>query len=168
MTVDHRDQLVPLAQWGKDHFSTLAYVETVAVENKGFQVGQDPRMKTNRRHARVLAACPRPRRTAGGAALCMVMSPEHATRLKDGTQVPNHDDWMCVQDFVGEGLFAIGSEVEPKQVLALSERGNALAAALRAHKASGGSFSTFDPANLDLPAPPTAETVKPRRRTAAR
>lgn len=150
--VDYRNALIPMGQWGKDHWSTLGYVEAVSVENAGFQVGQDPRMKTNRRHSRVLQACPRPRRTAGFT-LGVVMAPEHATRLKDGSQVDGHDDWACLQDFVGEGLFEYGSEVEPKKTLRLSERGLALTAALRAHKANGGAYATFDPEGLELPEP---------------
>jgi len=27
--------------WGRDHWSTLAYIETVMVDCKGFQIGQD-------------------------------------------------------------------------------------------------------------------------------
>lgn len=142
---DFRTALVPMDRWGKDHWSTLAYLETVAVDHGGFQVGVDARMKTNRRHARVLMACPRPKRSAP-ATMAQVMAPEHATRLRDGTVVPQHDDWACVQDFVGEGLFADGAEVEPGAVLRLSERGLALAAALRAHKAAGGQFREFTPA----------------------
>ena len=71
---DFSTELVPMDQWGKDHWSTLGYVEAVSVENAGFQVGSDPRMKTNRRHTRVLAACPRPKRTAGFT-LGVVMEP---------------------------------------------------------------------------------------------
>lgn len=159
---DFSTELVPMDQWGKDHWSTLGYVEAVSVENAGFQVGSDPRMKTNRRHTRVLAACPRPKRTAGFT-LGVVMEPEHATRLKDGTQIPNHDDWACLQDFVGAGLFQHGAEVEPKKVLKLSERGLALTAALRAHKADGGSFATFDPMGLELPEPPRAPVKRVRK-----
>ena len=152
---DFSTELVPMDQWGKDHWSTLGYVEAVSVENAGFQVGQDPRMKTNRRHTRVLAACPRPKRTAGFT-LGVTMAPEHATRLKDGTQIANHDDWACLQDFVGAGLFQHGAEVEPKKVLTLSERGLALTAALRAHKSNGGSYATFESASIGLPDPPSA------------
>lgn len=164
--IDYRNDLIPMGKWGKDHWSTLGYVEAVSVENAGFQVGQDPRMKTNRRHSRVLQACPRPRRTAGFT-LGVVMSPEHATRLKDGTQVDGHDDWACLQDFVGEGLFEYGSEVEPKKVLRLSERGLALTAALRAHKANGGSYSDFTAEGLELPEAP-ARPVKRVHKAAVR
>lgn len=153
--VDYRNELVPMNLWGKDHWSTLGYVESVSETNAGFQVGADPRMKTNRRHARVLQACPRPKRSSGFLP-GVVMDPAHATRLKDGTQVENHDDWACLQDFVAEGLFQFGAEVEPKKVLRLSERGLALTAALRAHKINGGTFATFDPSVVELPEAPTA------------
>lgn len=163
--IDYRNDLIPMGKWGKDHWSTLGYVEAVSVENAGFQVGQDPRMKTNRRHSRVLQTCPRPRRTAGFT-LGVVMAPEHATRLKDGTQVDGHDDWACLQDFVGEGLFEYGSEVEPKKTLRLSERGLALTAALRAHKANGGSYSDFTAEGLELPDAPSRPVKRLHKVTA--
>ncbi len=42
---------VPVELWSKDHWSTLAYIETVMVEHGGrFEVGWDPRMRQNRRN----------------------------------------------------------------------------------------------------------------------
>jgi hypothetical protein len=150
------EQLVPMNRWGKDHWSTLAYVEHVAVECAGFQVGSDARMKSNRRHTRLLSqGCPNPKRAKSTSAMGMIMRPEHATKLKDGTLLANHDDWACLQDFVAEGLFKPGLELEPGTVLAFSERGHALTAALRVHKASGGQFAQFDP---EAP-PPNSEAA---------
>lgn len=147
--------LVSMSRWGKDHWSTLAYIETVMVNCEGFQVGSDPRMKANRRNFRVLAQeCPNPRRaTRSAPSLAMVMRPEHATRLRDGTVMPNHDDWECLQDFAAEGLFAGAAQVEPKKTLQFSARGLALAADLRAYKAQGGQFANFEPTT---PAPAVA------------
>lgn len=138
---------IPAAQWGKDHWSTLAYVESVMVECGGFQIGQDPRMKSNRRHSRVMAEqCRHPKRPGKAtSAPAIVMNPEHATRLKDGAPVANHDDWCCLQDFAAEGLFTVWPHgVEPTNILALSVKGQAWAAALRQHKQTGGSFSGFN------------------------
>lgn len=140
------DSYIPLDRWGKDHWSTLAYVENVMTECKSFQVGADGRMRSNRRNFRVMAQyCPapkRPTRTAPG----IPMQDVHGTVLNTGTQVPNHDDWCCVQDMAAEGLFTVGPEgVEPGELLHFSDKGYALVHALRRHKAEGGSFSTFKP-----------------------
>jgi hypothetical protein len=134
-------------QWSKDHWSTLAYVETVMVDCAGFQVGHDGRMKTNRRHFRVMSSeCPQPKRPGRStSAMAVVMRPEHATKIKDGTVIDGHDDWMCVQDMAAEGLFTVGpDDVEPGVVLHFSERGKDIAAALRQHKADGKNFASFE------------------------
>ena len=39
------DGYVPPNLFGKDHWSTLAYMETIMVDCGGFQVGADPRMR---------------------------------------------------------------------------------------------------------------------------
>lgn len=137
---------VPMARWGRDHWRCLVYVEAVMVEMAGFQVGADPRMTANRRHYRVLAEqCPRPKRPSHPVRPGMVMRPEHATTLADGTQPdPWHDDWSCVQDFAAEGLFTVGPEqVEPGSTLTFSDEGLALTAKLRQHKAAGGQYRDF-------------------------
>lgn len=137
---------IPMTNWSKDHWSTLAYLETVMVDCQGFQVGADPRMRSNRRHFRVMQQeCRKPRRASREWALGVVMDPNHGTRLKDGSTVANHDDWMCVQDMAVEGLFTTDVDgVEPGETLHLSDRGRQVAAALRAHKAAGGNFADFD------------------------
>lgn len=137
---------VPMPQWGRDHWRCLAYVEAIMVEMAGFQVGADPRMSANRRHYRLLdEQCPRPNRPSHPVRPGMVMRPEWATRLADGSQPdPRHDDWCCVQDFAAAGLFRVGPEkVEPGATLTFSEDGLALAAALRKHKAGGGQYRDF-------------------------
>lgn len=137
---------IPMARWGRDHWRCLAYVEAVAVEMAGFQVGADPRMTANRRHFRILAEhCPRPRRPNHPPRPGLVMQPEYATRLADGSQPdPAHDDWCCVQDMAAEGLFTAGPDrVQAGETLHLSERGLVLAAELRQHKAAGHPIGAF-------------------------
>jgi hypothetical protein len=138
------DGYIPMAIWGKDHWSTLAYVETVMVESAGFQVGADARMRSNRHNFRVMQEqCPKPKRP-GKLAMGITMDPKYGSRLNDGTSVDNHDDWMCVQDMAKEGLFTVGpDEMEPGVVLHFSKKGNALAEALRRHKSAGGQFAKF-------------------------
>ena len=38
---------IPMNKWGKDHWSTLIYLETLAVDNKGFAKPENIRMRTN-------------------------------------------------------------------------------------------------------------------------
>jgi hypothetical protein len=143
---NYNDKYIPMEHWSKDHWSTLAYVETVIVDCAGFQIGSDARMRSNRRHFRLMNnECPRPKRS-GKPGLGITMGPEHGTCLKDNIVVPEHDDWMCVQDMAAEGLFTISAEdIEPSVVLNLSPKGTALVEALRRHKSSGGTFSNFAP-----------------------
>ncbi len=142
-------EYIPIETWGKDHWSTLAYVETVMVECAGFQIGLDPRMRTNRRHYRVLSErCRSPKRPGGGArsshSLAVVMRPEHGSRLKDGEVMEGHDDWMCLQDMAEAGFFTVGAgRIEPAVVLKLSERGRQVVDALRQFKSEGGKYAAF-------------------------
>lgn len=91
--------------------------------------------------------CAKPRRDAAkSASLAVAMLPEHGTRLANGQVLDGRDDWNCIQDMTNESLFTCtADDVEPGQVLHLSERGQQLCNALRAHKAAGGNFSDFRP-----------------------
>lgn len=140
------DDYIPLSHWGRDHWTTFAYVETVMADMAGFQVGADARMKSNRRNFRVMQRdCPNPKRASNsGHAMMLVMEPQHATKLNDGQQVSNHDDWACVQDMAAEDLFVQGpDDVEPGVVLQFSEKGNQVANALREFKRNGGKYADF-------------------------
>lgn len=129
-----QDQLVPTELWGRDHWSTLAYIEAKLVDGD-YSVKFDPRMRQGRRNFRVLS---KGRGCAGG----VVMQPEHGSRLSDGTILPWSDDWACVQDMLADGLFEDG-EWDTGFPLKLTEKGYAVAAALRKHKAEGGTYSNF-------------------------
>lgn len=146
------DDLISVRYWGKDHFSTLAYIETVMVDCGGFQVGADPRMRSNRRNYRVMIeGCRKPRRPRDASAdMCQVMEPRHTSFLRHGATSENHDDWCCIQDMAYAGFFTVFAEdIEPGVVLHFSDLGRAAATALREFKSVGGSFSTFElPAGL--------------------
>jgi hypothetical protein len=140
------DDYIPGSYWGRDHWTTLAYIETVMTDLAGFQVGADPRMKSNRRNFRVMSQqCAKPKRASNqGCAMALVMEPQHATKLNDGQQIPNHDDWACVQDMAAEGLFVQAPhEVEPRVILQFSEKGNKIANALREFRRGGGKMADF-------------------------
>jgi sulfate adenylyltransferase subunit 1 (EFTu-like GTPase family) len=149
------DDNIPMNLWGKDHWTTLAYIETVMVDCGGFQIGRDARMKSNRRNFRVMAEdCPKPKRVGGNAGMAIVMKLEHSTKLNDGSVIDNHDDWCCIQDMAEAGLLTLHQhEIEPGVVIHFSELGRDVANKLREHKASGGNFAAF---RFDQPAVPAA------------
>lgn len=140
-----KDEYIPMAMWGKNHWSALAYIETVMVECGGFEVGFDARMTQNRRHFRVMAEQnPTPKRPGRSISMSFAspMAPEYSTTLNDGQRVDGHDDWCCVGDFAASGLLK-AEHFEPKDVLHLSELGQKICAQLRAHKQGGGNFAEF-------------------------
>lgn len=68
---------VPVENWGKDHYSTLLYIETRVVDYRGI---------IDTRHMR--------RSSAG-----------HPTRLRDGSVTDaSHDDFSIIEEFEDEGL----------------------------------------------------------------
>lgn len=149
------DGYAPMAQFGKDHWSTLAYAETCLVDKGGFQVGFDPRMRQGRAHFRVMSQeCPAPKQNPNGSSMGVVMQPEHATRVKGGV-IEGHDDWHCVQDMVNAGLMGIKrgdglviplpDEVDAGTFLHLTPLGQRVVGQLRAWKAFGGNFGDFAP-----------------------
>lgn len=150
------DQYVPVNLFGKDHWSTLAYIETVMTDLGGFQVGFDPRMRQNRRSYRVMTEqCPKPRRaTMANAMQWGGWDNKYSTVLKDKTMIENHDDWACVQDMAEAGFLevfdttkkrtATAADCEPGTLLHLSPLGRATSNKLREHKAGGGTFSNFE------------------------
>lgn len=135
---------IPMDLWSKDHWSTLAYIETVMMDCGGFEIGLDARMKTNRRNFRVFQEqCPTPKRP-WPKQMAISMRPEHATRLKDGTQIDSHDDWACLQDMAASGFFnEPPGDIDVGATVTLSDKGRTIVNALRAHKSNGGHFANF-------------------------
>lgn len=162
-------------RFGKDHWSTLAYIETRTVDHKGTIEHDHMRCDTDRHPMLALA---------GRRALVSTghLSRKYPTFAK-GEQIENHDDYDCLDDLRAAGLLDVhmppvvdgtfrtaygkvitdgGAPVNPGFVTgmveqralmrhatwSLTDKGKAVAAALRAHKADGGAFATFEP-NLD-------------------
>lgn len=129
------DELIPLSNWGKDHWSTLAYIETVMIDRGVFPVAGDPRMRSNRRNYRIMPT---------DFGVCMPI--DQGSVLSDGTIVKGHDDWCCIQDFAAEGLLnKKEEEIDLGAKLKLSDLGISLTHKLREHKLKGGTFATFKP-----------------------
>lgn len=164
------------ARFGKDHWSTFAYVETRTVDYKGTIEHDHMRCDTDRHPMLALAG----RRTG---VVGFGPSDRKYPTLAKGEQIENHDDYDCLDDLRAAGLLEVamppvvdgtfrtaygkvitddGAPIDPRFVTglveqrslmrhatwSLTERGKKVAAALREHKAGGGSFATFEP-NLD-------------------
>ena len=111
---------VTLAMFGKDHWSTFAYIETRIVDHGGEP--QREHMRTDKDRHPFLAWC-RNEDEFGGAK-------KHPTRLKGGILLDDHDDWDCVDDCIAFGLLEnVGSAVNP--VYQLTDEGRRVAALLR-------------------------------------
>jgi len=122
---------VPMALWGKDHWSTLAYIETRTVDYKGVPDRNHMRCDVDRHPG-----------LAGRAASPIVMDKKYPTLLKGMKKLYNHDDWDCVEDMIAESLLEWeGTGIHP--VFVLTKRGKSVCAALRIHKQNGGQFAQF-------------------------
>jgi hypothetical protein len=84
-----KSPLLPIEQWGRDHWSTYAYLASRILDYRGKlaeeQMRVDPSIHPLRAH----------RGTTGTV---------YPTRLKDGSQQIGHDDWSCIDDFEEAGL----------------------------------------------------------------
>jgi hypothetical protein len=128
---------IPMTRWGKDHWSTFAYIDTIAVDNPrndGLISPDNKRMRTN------LSTHP-------GLAVSIMGTfhdgAKYPTRLNDG-EIENHDDWDCLSDMVAEKLLQeYGTGLQP--LYKFTELGRDIIHQLRDHKASGGTFHNFTP-----------------------
>jgi len=120
--------VIPIENWGKDHWSTFAYAETLAVDNAGMIVPDPTKMRTNRK------IHPFMRNPNDGSM--------YPTILKNDNVVYGHDDWDCLDDAVKNGLLMdIGTEIN--RAFSLTEKGRTIANLLRDHKTKGGTFKNF-------------------------
>jgi len=123
---------IPMEKFGKDHWSTFAYLESCAVDNEG---------RIDLRRMR----CDPDRHLGLVINLHMVTTEKYPTRLRAvGEQVRDHDDWDCFEDLEAAGLCTWeGTGVNP--IAALTKYGEKVAGALRSFKAKGGNYCDFTP-----------------------
>jgi hypothetical protein len=141
---------VRVEDFGRDHWSLFAYLETRCVDYKGTVNGAHLRHNPAKRPAvvgsdtRGLSAL-----VAGGHR----WKPEYGTRLrgfwKDGggtdpsRQIEDHDDIDCLEDLEEAGLVKNeGSGLNP--LIRMTKEGSRVAGLLREHKANGGNFAEFE------------------------
>lgn len=147
---------IPMNKWGKDHWTTFAYVETCCVDRRG--VIDFQRMRCNPilhpgfalpQHQPKFR-CSRCENVSTNdsvncskyhGTLTMRSAYPYPTRLKKGT-APEHDDWDCFYDFEAAKLIEdIGTGINP--IARLTALGKQIAAQLRQHKADGKQFAEF-------------------------
>lgn len=138
---------VPLAVFGKDHWSTFAYLETVTVDKHG-RIDHD-KMRTHAvRHPGEMAR----KSPVTQLVFSEDMGRNYPTRIKasvtpdaDGRygalDLNDHDDYDCMADLEAAGLL----ERTSADTVALTALGQAVAAELRSHKAGGGAWHHFQP-----------------------
>jgi len=130
---------VPMEYWGKDHWSTFAYIETRIVDHKGRPCSHHMRNDPDRH-------------PAFGNAYDKMDIPtreKYPTRLSiwngdkcEFHELKDHDDWDCIEDAEKIGLLENkGTGINP--VYRLTEYGKQVAAELRQWKQDGGNFATF-------------------------
>jgi len=126
---------IKIKDWGKDHWSLLAYIEYRCVNHKGI---------LDKSHLRIS--------NPAVSVSPVSWKPEYGTRLKgfflegenrDLTrQLPNHDDLDCIEDFEETGIVKnTGTGFNPACLL--TKKGKALASKLSSHKQDGGNFNGF-------------------------
>ncbi len=130
---------VPVAQWGKDHWCTFAYLETCCVDRRG--IIDNARMRCNARLHRNMVDSSQVRNAT-----------DYPTILKGGETKGRHDDWSCVEDMARAGLITLRyRRLRPAAIfgnteasVTLTDLGYRVAAGLRRSKSEGGSFATFE------------------------
>lgn len=129
---------IPASEFGKDHWSLLAYVESRCVNHAGALDRSQMRCNPERRPL-----------LASRHHVSRGWNPSWGTRLRrhfdkkdPSRQIPWHDDWDVLDDLEAAGLVEVVSTVNGW--VRLTDLGIRVAAALRAFKASGGHFAHFD------------------------
>jgi len=128
--LSHRIPIRPVL-WGKDHWSTLAYIETLCVDGMTGSPARN-RMRCD------LDIHP------GLASTAAMNEPDkrYPTRLVAELSLFGHDDWSCAEDAEAAGVIDIdGTGINPHYTM--TEAGCEVVARLRKHKADGGVFANF-------------------------
>lgn len=137
---------IAAADFGKDHWSLLAYVETCCVggTNGGTGVLDKRKLRCNpARHplhdVNANIGVPRSWLPAYGTRLSGFWRPDDTT--DPARQLPDHDDWDGLDDLEAAGFITVLSEANG--FVRMTAVGQAVAGRLRAFKAEGGQFAAF-------------------------
>lgn len=123
-------EVISIDRFGKDHWSTFAYVETRVVDYGGRLSVDHMRCDTD--------IHPQFANSANRAN----PNKKYPTRLRDGIAA-HHDDWSCVDDLEAAGLLEQkGTGMNP--VIVLTDTGRRVVSQLRTH-ISSEPIATFVP-----------------------
>ncbi len=146
--------IVPMEDFGKDHWSLLGYFETLCVDSVNDMGKIDMRrVRCNTKTHPHYSANHMDRLGPGEHG----WKPEYGTRLHGyflegkerdkSRQIQEHDDWDCFEDLIKADLVTWeGTGTFPH--VKFTEKGLEIAAELRVHKAIGGVFAHFRPGRL--------------------
>jgi len=128
---DNSTPPIAIERWGKDHWSTLAYLETRCVDYRGELDPQHMRCDLDRNPLQ------------GNRGTHMSRNQRHPTILKGGDEVKGHDDWECVWDMIMAGLVQNnGTDTCP--MYSLTDEGWEMTQAMRRFHAGGGNYANFE------------------------
>lgn len=142
---------IAIERWGKDHWSTLLYVETRIVDHGGSLSADRMRCIRDRHPDAYLA-----KRHTTAFFPDEADATRYPTRLRDGEKVFDHDDYDCLADMIDEGVIVELAAVllhrhsdpedasDPRSVWRLTPRGEQIVGALRAHRGHGGNLRDFE------------------------
>ncbi len=135
-------------RFAKDHWSLLAYVETLCVDGKdGMGRIDKTRMRANpeRHPLQALNEFAAPWKSAYSTRLAgytgFAQRDDVAAATAAGVMAEGHDDWDCLDDLQAAGLVEIFSL--SNGFVKLTKRGMQVVHQLREHKAQGGTFWNF-------------------------
>jgi hypothetical protein len=98
---------IPPEEFGRDHHSTLLYIETRCVDSDGAPKREQMRCHPDR-HPHYQTRMQ----------VLMGWKDEYQTRLANGAREPNHDDWDCLEDLEAAGLLiSVGTGFNPQYKL---------------------------------------------------
>ena len=118
----HDGKPIPVEQWGRDHLSTMLYIETRCVDYAGVPAAA---------HMRTWSGRPSRGDMKG---IGYGHQEDYPSRLADGMELSDHDDWDCADDFEAAGLLEWqGTGMNP--IFKLTDKGWEFAHNLRRQKA---------------------------------
>jgi hypothetical protein len=125
---DRAMPIYPPEKFGRDHHALILYLETVAVDRRGYPDVRHVRTNPHRHRERVSGAIQRD----------VHWDPKYTTKLRGGEPAEDgHDDWDAIEDLIAAGLLEWrGTGFAPRFVL--TDKGWELAHQLRRLRAKEG------------------------------
>lgn len=134
-------ETVSIENWGKDHWSLLAYIEYRGVNHQGILDKMHLRIKNPMVANSTDYPLPRPEWQPGWGTKLRGYFHPNGDR-DESKMLPDHDDLDCIEDMEKAGLVEnLGTGLNP--ACKLTKKGQQFANALSAHKQEGMSFAAF-------------------------